>query len=236
VSITTGVGARSAPATGIWVLTAGCWSVLIVLSSTGIGHPGHDDVAGGGAGLVDVAGFLAGWLTMVGAMMLPVMAPATRRLPARADGRTPVLVAAFAAVWAASGLLALAGDAVVHRVVDGWAWLEARPGLVVAGVLLLAGVLRLAAPAAAGRGHVAPPAEAGAGAWGTGLRLGTRSLVSDGPLMLVMFTAGSGDLGLMVMLTAVMFAERHERWGGRIAVLIGCALVAAGAVVAVGSR
>jgi predicted metal-binding membrane protein len=236
VSITTGVGARRAPATGIWVLTAGCWSVLIVLSSTGIGHPGHDDVAGGGAGLVDVAGFLAGWLTMVGAMMLPVMAPATRRLAARADGRAPMLVAAFAAVWASFGLLALAADAAVHRLVDGWTWLAVRPGLVVAGVLLLAGVLRLGALAAAGRGHGARPAEAGAGAWGTGLRLGTRSLVSDGPLMLVMFAAGPGDLRLMVMLTAVMVAERQPRWGDPTAVLTGCALVAAGAVVAVASR
>ena len=235
MSVTTGVRARHEPAAGIWVLTAGCWIVLIALSSTGIGHPGHDDVAGGGAGPVGVAGFLAGWLTMVGAMMLPVMAPASRRPAPHAGGRAPVLVAAFAAVWAVFGLLALAADAGVHRLVDGWTWLGARPGLVVAGVLLVAGVFRLGTLVAA-RGHRSPAAAAGVGAWGTGLRLGTRSLVSDGPLMLVMFAAGPGDLRLMVMLTAVMVAERHGRWGGRAAALTGCALVAAGVVLVAVAR
>ena len=244
MSITTGVRARRGPAAGIWVLAAGCWSVLIALSLTGIGHPGHHDVAGDTAGLVGVAGFLAGWLTMVGAMMLPVGARPAHRLatPVRAPARGQVwsLVASFAGVWAAFGLVALAGDAGVHRLVDGWAWLGARPGLVLAGVLLLAGAFRLCALAAAavrrGSGSPLSAAAASGSGWRGGLRLGAGSLVCDGPLMLVMFAAGAGDLGLMVTLTAVMVAERDERWGGRVATLTGCVLVAAGAIVAAASR
>lgn len=242
MSDATGLRWRHAPATGIWVATAGCWGVLLALAVTGTGHPGHDDVAGGSAGLVGMAGFLAGWLTMVGAMMLPVMARPVRHLAehAPARGQVPRLVASFAGVWAAFGLAALAGDAGVHRLVDGWAWLGARPGLVLAGVLLLAGGFRLGALAVAAvrrRSGSPLPATVDRGSgWRVGLRLGTGSLVCDGPLMLVLFAAGAGDLGLMVTLTAVMVAERDERWGGRVATITGCVLVAAGVIVAAAPR
>lgn len=239
MSLTAGLRRRRAPAAGIWFLAAGCWSILVALALTGNGHPGHHDVAGDAvtSGLIGVAEFLAGWLTMVGAMMLPAIAPAARDLAERspARGRVPALVASFAGVWAAFGLLALAGDAGVHRLVERWAWLSARPALVLAVVLLGAGAFRLGTlwSAAARRGGPSLAVEARlGGGWRDGVRFGAASLVHDGPLMLVMFAAGPGDLGLMVALTVVMVAERDERRGGRVATLTGCALVAA-AVVAV---
>ncbi len=60
---------------------------------------------------------------------------------------------------------------------------------------------------------------------------GTRCLLSDGPLMLVMFAVGGG-LAWMALLTGVMTAERSSRAGPRLAAVTGVALMGGAALVA----
>jgi predicted metal-binding membrane protein len=51
--------------------------------------------------------------------------------------------------------------------------------------------------------------------------------------MLVMFGTGVGSLAWMLALTAVMVVEKTSRWGSRLVVPVGIALLAAGLTVAV---
>ncbi len=48
---------------------------------------------------------------------------------------------AFGLVWLAFGLVAFVGDVGLHHVVDATPWLAARPWLIEAGVLAIAGAL-----------------------------------------------------------------------------------------------
>jgi predicted metal-binding membrane protein len=50
--------------------------------------------------------------------------------------------------------------------------------------------------------------------------------------MLVMFGTGVGSLAWMLALTAVMVAEKTTRWGARLVVPVGVALLAAGLTIA----
>jgi predicted metal-binding membrane protein len=52
-------------------------------------------------------------------------------------------------------------------------------------------------------------------------------------LMLLMFGTGVGSLAWMVGLTAVMVIEKTARWGARLVVPVGVALLVAGVVVSV---
>ena len=215
------------------------WSLAIGAELTGVAqHLGHDAVLEGG--LPPTAGlglFLAGWLVMVAAMMLPTIpAVGVAEGPglARRGGLGPFL-GGFALVWAVVGLAALSFDMVVHRVVHAFPALDARPWLVAAGVLGLAGTLQLMPSTrrslAAGRRVGDGAADGALPAFYAGQRHGRLCLRSDGPLMLVMFAAGGG-LAWMAVLTSLMIGERSSRYGPRLAVATGVGLVAGAAVMA----
>ncbi len=113
----------------------------------------------------------------------------------------------------------------------------ARPWLVTAGALGLAGTLQLLPSTrrslAAARRLGTDPGEgasSASSAFYAGQLHGRRSLRSDGPLMLVMFAVGGG-LGWMAILALLMVGERSAS-GSRLAVATGVALLAAAAVVA----
>ncbi|HYR61891.1 MAG TPA: DUF2182 domain-containing protein [Actinomycetota bacterium] len=90
--------------------------------------------------------FLVGWQLMVAAMMLPSAIPMLAvfgRVSAR-DERPGAARAAFLGayllVWTAFGVVACAGDAVLHRLVAAAPSVAARPWLIEGGVLVLAGL------------------------------------------------------------------------------------------------
>ncbi|HEX2193288.1 MAG TPA: DUF2182 domain-containing protein [Acidimicrobiales bacterium] len=223
----------------VMVAFAIVWSLVIGAELTGVArHLGHDAVlegsqpAAAGLGL-----FLTGWLVMVAAMMLPTI-PAVEvpEAPPAAPRRgLGAFLGGFAIVWAGVGLAALGFDMVVHRVVDAFPTLEARPWLVAAGALGLAGTVQLMPAtrrALVARSRLVRDATGGAlPAFFAGQRHGGRSLRSDGPLMLVMFAAGGG-LAPMAVLTTLMIGERSPRYGDRVAVATGAALLGVAAVMA----
>ncbi|NMH91303.1 DUF2182 domain-containing protein [Pseudonocardia bannensis] len=229
----------------LWAVAAGCWLVtveLILLGGDRLGHHGTLPGQPGWPWPARLAMFLAVWLVMVGAMMLPTTVPMARLfvpVSARAP-RTGAVRAAFGsgyvAVWTVFAVVALLGDAAVRALVAGSDWLSARPGLVLAVALLVAGAFQFSplknACLTACRnpvGFLWQHYRRGVGsAWRLGVRHGLSCLGCCWALMLVMFGTGTGSLAWMLALTAVMVAEKTTRWGARLVAPIGLALIAAG--------
>src|SRR5262245_7122170 len=169
----------------------------------------HALIEGGPPLWVAIPLFLVAWLVMVAAMMLPASLPAIRHATAaaariRALGVEMPFLAGFLAIWAAVGLGAFAGDMVVHRLVDSTPWLAARPYLIEAGVLALAGgyqfvprkgldLERCRHPVE----HAPASAATAGGAVRFGLRYGMACVGASWALMLLMFGEGFGGLPSM---------------------------------------
>lgn len=217
------------------------WALLVGAEVTGLSRSFHHDAVSGsgGAPWSRASLFLAGWVVMVAAMMLPAIGPTFRRLrTSTGDASLAVLwgfLGGFVLVWAVAGYTLLGLDVTLHRIVDGVPALSARPWLVTATVLGAAGALQLAPwtsrglAATGGREAIVDTPRGGITAGG-GHAVGC--LRADGALLLVMFAAG-GRLGWMVVLTAVMAAERSSRLGRQVAVATGVALLLGAALLGV---
>jgi predicted metal-binding membrane protein len=218
---------RTVPAAAALLGVAAAWAAIVA----GAGHVSHDEVLGSGhmpdpAALVALLG---GWQVMVVAMMLPpeiAAAGGAVGRSARWGWAVPsALVAAMGAVWTGFAIMALTGDAVLHRLVHSWPWLA---GLIAPLVFAGAGVFQHSALRKRllerARDPSRPP-------W----RHALCCLGSCWALMLVMFAIGMGNLLWMGALTAVMTVERAARPGPeRLAgTLLGWALIGAGALVAI---
>ncbi len=202
-------------------------------------------LTGAGAGWPLAGGlFLLTWQRMTAAMMLPTSLPMIRAFAVaiRLQPRPRMVMAAFLAgyfaIWTVFAVLALAGDAVVHWLVDSWSWLAARPWLITGGVLVGAGAYQFSpikerclaecrSPVQFLWRHYRPGL---ANAWQLGLRLGVFCLGCCWALMLVMFAVGVGSLAWMAAFAGIMLVEKTSRHGRRLVPLVGVALVVWGAI------
>ena len=228
----------------------GAWVIAVLAQLTGnAGALHHHALIEDGPPLwVAIPLFLVAWLVMIAAMMLPASLPAVRvvaRMSARAS-RTRLamaqFLAAYAAVWTLFGLMAFLGDVAVHHIVDATPWFAARPWLIEASVLMLAGAYQFVP--LKGRGltacrHPAGNVQGGAGIEPSAARLGFRHAVDcvacSWALMLLMFAAGFANLAWMAALTAVMAYETVGRHGRRTASVVGITMLGlAGLVVLTG--
>ena len=143
-------------------------------------------------------------------------------------------------MWALFGWAALAFDDVVHRLAHALPWLAARPWLVGAATLGLAGAFQFSSlkdrcltacrhPAAYLLRHYrrGPGAAFGLG-WGHGLYC----LGCCWALMLVMFAVGVTDLRWMAALAALMAYEKIGRHGQAVAAAAGVVALALALLVA----
>jgi predicted metal-binding membrane protein len=206
-----------------------------------------DDVGGGWRSSML---FVAAWAVMVAAMMLPTATALFRAFgkvtAARAGAAVlHVLVAVgFLGVWVAVGWLFRAGDVVVvHTAVAKIDWLGARPHLVGAALLVVAGLFqfsalkyRCLAKCRSPRGFLirlwsgrAPHIDA--------LRIGAsygRSCAGCcWALMLVMFGLGAANPAWMVALGSVMALEKNAPRTRPLSHAVGTALVLVGLAVAI---
>jgi predicted metal-binding membrane protein len=194
--------------------------------------------------IVALVAFLASWLIMTAAMMLPASLPIVARV-ARANHlrRRPrmapaLFLAGYAAIWTGFGLAAFLGDLLVMRLEDGWPWLAAHPWVVGAATLALAGAyevtpLKTRCLAACHASAQAPRQTGGSGAgpaWRDGVHHGVRCVGSCGALMTIMFGTEVATVPLMAALTVVMLAERTVSYGRRLTPLVGIALILLAAV------
>ena len=226
------------------------WLIAVLAQLTGNASALHHHalIEGGPPLWVAVPLFLVSWQVMIAAMMLPASVPAVRTLASAFEGAgrpgpvMAVFVAAYAVVWTVFGLVAFLGDVALHRFVDATPWLEARPWLIGACVLILAGayqVVPLKRRALAACRHPAGQPEGGAGIEPSAALLGCRHAVDcvacSWALMLLMFAAGFANLWWMAVLAAAMAYETIGRHGQRAAPVVGILLLGlAGLVVLTG--
>ena len=217
------------------------WATLLLLDLTGIASTLHHHalIEGGPPLWIAIPLFLVAWQLMVAAMMVPASLPAIRAAAAIAAriGSLRVelaFVVGFLAIWTVFGLAAFLGDMVVHRVVDATPWLAARPWLIEAGVLALAGgyqfVPRKRRDLETCRHPSAHASGAGPtlrGAAGFGLAHGIACVGASGALMLLMFGQGFSGLGWMLALAVVMALETTLRSPQRLTTVVGIGLILA---------
>jgi predicted metal-binding membrane protein len=230
---------RPSRSLAVLALIGAAWLLAIIAQATGeaslLHH--HALIEGGPPLWLAVPLFLAGWQVMVAAMMLPASLPTILALGARVllVPQPAILLrflAAFALVWSAFGLAAFLGDDVLHHIVDATPWLAARPWLIEAGVLALAGAYQLTplkqralaacrhAPVVVGAGSGRPGATPD-GAVRLGVDHALVCLGSSSALMLLMFAEGFANLWWMAALTAIMVYEATGKHGQRGAVAVG---------------
>ena len=197
----------------------------------------------GSAGLALAAAlFVATWVVMMAAMMLPAITPFTIGL-ARLLGEHPrrrrrlaALTAGYLAVWGVAGLAALG-------VVKGFEALAADPSPTTvrtgAAVLLLAGayqftplkrwcLVRCRSPLALIMRHGPRATRSEVGALATGLTHGAYCLGCCWALMLVLLAAGVMNLVWMAVIAAVITVEKVLPRGEVLAQVIGALLLTVG--------
>jgi predicted metal-binding membrane protein len=233
--------ALSAAIVAAWLVAAGA---QLSGHATLLHH--HTLIEGGSPLRVALPFFLLGWQVMIAAMMLPASLPSIGVFNAglaRPEGRRrgmAAFLASYALVWSLFGLVAFLGDDVLHHIVDATPWLAARPWLIEAAVVAIAGAYQLTPlkrrwlaacrhPAAL----LSSDATALHRARWVGLDHALACLGSSWALMLLMFAEGFANLWWMVALTAVMVYETTGRNGQWVATTIGIALLVFGAVLLV---
>ncbi len=229
----------------LWAVATLCWLATIIPAFTG---DGADDGAMHHSS-VTVGAYAGTWVVMVGAMMLPTTIPVARlvaSVTARITNPGPILPALFGsyfAVWTSFGLLAFAANLGVHAAAGRWPWLAAHPGLVLASTLALAGGFQFSRLKDKCLTACRDPMtmlwqhyrRGPAGAWRLGTRHALSCLGCCWALMLLLFGSGVASLAWMLVLTAVMVAEKTTRWGARLSKPLGVALLGAASVIALGA-
>lgn len=188
--------------------------------------------------------FVLGWTVMTFAMMLPTSLPLItmfRKMTVkRSDSAflVTLLIAGYIAIWAAFGVAAHIGDIMLHETVNHWHWLEDHSQIIVGGTVLVAGVYQFTPLKYQCLDKCRSPMSFITEHW-TGkdqqvesLRLGLHhGLFCVGccwSLMLLMFAVGTGSVGWMLALGAIMAIEKNMPWGKKISMPLGGALIGLG--------
>lgn len=242
-------------------LAAAAWLILALWSASPYGrHLDHGDwtrlgLIGSicahvpfGNSLLPGAAYVAGWVLMLAAMMLPTALPVLsilqRMTAGRADTARLVALAStgYLAAWVGFGLVAHLADIGLAAAVRRSAWLTFNGWALGTAVLGLAGAFQFSGlkrrcldqcrsplGQVTSHWHGRHPARE---AWRLGLAHGVFCVGCCWALMLIMFVVGAGNVGWMLALGLVMAAEKNLSWGRRLSAPLGVGLVACGGALA----
>jgi predicted metal-binding membrane protein len=191
--------------------------------------------------------YVGGWLLMCAAMMLPTTFPLLeifRRLTARRPNRRwlmALLLSGYLGAWGAFGLLAHAADLGLQTLAERSMWLTLH-GWVLGGIVLaVAGLFQFSSLKYRCLDKCRAPlsfvtrswrgGQASSQAFALGFHHGLYCVGCCWALMLLMFIVGTGNVGWMMVLGAVMAAEKNLPWGRRFAPVLGVGLLVWAAVV-----
>jgi predicted metal-binding membrane protein len=189
------------------------------------------------------ASFLAMWIVMMAAMMLPSLIPMLGRYRRAVRGASDLRLGTLTAlaglgyffVWTLFGLAVFPLGVVLATVeMDIPALARAVP-VVVGAVILFAGVIqftpwkaRYLACCREAPGHSRTPSADSGTAWQQGMRLGLHCSLSCANLTVILLAIGVMDLRAMAAVTAAINAERLAPAGEHLARAIGVVIVGAG--------
>jgi predicted metal-binding membrane protein len=239
-----GIAERRAFIGLIGSLVGSAWIALWIWGRSPYGrYLGHEQLGeiGAGAVLLPVTLYLAGWTLMTVAMMLPTTLPLLdifRRLIAARQDRSQLLalvIAGYLTVWIGFGIAAHGGDWLLHEIVERSSWLESRAWLIGAATLLLAGGFQFSrlkyrclekcrAPLSFVTEYWRGRNER-RNAFFLGINHGLFCVGCCWALMLLMFAVGVGNVAWMLVLGAVMAAEKNLPWGRILSAPLGFALL-----------
>lgn len=204
----------------------------------------------GGEILVPMALYAGGWVLMTAAMMLPTTLPLLdifRRMTRNRDDQLaliPLVIAGYLLVWGVFGLAAHGLDLGLHAVTQSSQWLTFNGWAVGALVLAVAGLFQFSSLKYRCLEKCRTPMSFVLRHWRGG-RVGRQAFLLGADhglycvgccwaLMLLMFVVGTGSVGWMLLLGAVMAAEKNLPFGRQLrAPLGGGLLVGAAAIVAI---
>ncbi len=190
--------------------------------------------------------FVAAWVLMTVAMMLPTALPLVllfqRFVSARhnATTLTSMVIAGYLLVWGVFGAAAHLGDLAIHVTISHSHRLEDRAWLLSAATLAVAGVYQFTPLKYACLEQCRSPlsfiVERWRGrplrdAWRLGVQHGGYCVGCCWPLMLLMFSLGVGNVVWMIRLGVVMGIEKNLPWGRKLSTPLGLVLLAAAASV-----
>ncbi len=229
------------------------WAMLFWLHGVPAGHHMHSahsmstSAAGGQGitgGLEGAAFFLATWLLMTVAMMLPTILPLVNLFRQTIAGRenqpamTAMLLAGYLGVWACFGVTLSAIGLVASR----WRPSDSFPemGRLLGPVLfLVAGIFQFlpAKQRCLDKCHASMDSGFGCrsearpliSSLSLGIRHGLSCVGCCWALMLLMFAAGSAHLVWMLALTAAIVVEKNLPWGRHLAKPMGVLLLSCSA-------
>jgi predicted metal-binding membrane protein len=195
-----------------------------------------------GSVVVPATLYALGWMLMIAAMMLPTTLPLlvrfSRLTEQRADSGALLLlvIAGYLLIWLAVGLAAHTIDYGLHAIAGALPWLGFNGWIVGAGVLGLAGAFQFSTLKYACLDKCRTPFSfinehwRGQAAYRQSFRLGLHhGLFCVGccwAIMLLMFVVGTGSVGWMLALGAVMAVEKNVAWGRKISAPLGIGLLA----------
>jgi predicted metal-binding membrane protein len=229
-------------------LVIAAWAALWLWSTSPASrYLDHRDLETDGLTVLTAVLFVAGWLLMTIAMMLPTSLPLVATFRAIVGRRprparlTALVVAAYLATWTAVGLGLFVIDSGIHALVDAVPYLAAHPNLVVAVTLLAAGAYQLSplkyrcldacrSPLLFVMSHwrgLRPARES----LEIGVRHAAYCIGCCWSLMLVLFALGMGNLVWMLGVGAVMAIEKNVPGGRRLGRPLGVVLLLAGGTV-----
>jgi predicted metal-binding membrane protein len=193
--------------------------------------------------LASVTSFLAMWVVMMVAMMLPSLVPMLRRYrhavgtkgETRLGRLTALVGAGYFFVWAVFGIAAFPLGVALSAIAMQQPKVARAAPIAVGVVVLIAGFFQFtpwkahhlaSCREAPGRG-CALPAEA-ATAWRHGLRIGFHCSLCCAGLMAILLVIGLMNLGAMAVVAAVITVERLAPASKRVSRLIGAGGVVTG--------
>jgi predicted metal-binding membrane protein len=195
----------------------------------------------GGRLLLPALIYVGGWLLMSAAMMLPAALPLlaifARLTEPRGDRAVlrALVVAGYLLVWVGFGVLAHLADAGLHALLATSSWLLINGWVVGAAVLALAGVFQFTPLKYYCLDKCRTPFSFVHAHWRgrrprlESLRLGVdHGLFCVGccwAIMLLMFVVGTGSVGWMLVLGAVMAIEKNAAWGRLLSAPLGAGLI-----------
>ncbi len=192
---------------------------------------------GTGSGLGSLWLFAGTWAAMMAAMMLPAAFPAlvwSGQLTAQRASSVPGMAALFTvgylAVWELAGIAGFAAYREITEASAAGRWegaAAAGTAVAAAGLYQLTSVKRACLRRCRSRERLAGNAVI------AGLRYRANCLGSSAGLMLVLLALGAMSITWMVVVTALVFAERVPRFGQALVIPVALGLIGLGLWVAV---